>query len=103
MKKTVMFDIDGTLIDYKGGAIAENVDLFLFFQSMGYDVGVWSQAGAEHAGAVANSLGLEPRFVMAKNTSMGNKMYPDIAVDDLNIHIARTMIKVHDDPHRTMV
>lgn len=55
---------------------------------------VWSHAGIFHAQETADKLGLNPSRVLYKSEEMGNQIYPDIAVDDLDLRIAKTMIRV---------
>jgi hypothetical protein len=91
---TVAFDTDLTLIDSEGNPIQKNVDMYFWFQKHGYRMVVWSAAGKQHAQDIANKLGLKPDMVLLKSENMGNQIYPDVAVDDKDLHIARNMVKV---------
>lgn len=88
------FDVDQTLVDSKGNPISKNVDMYFWFQRHGYRMVVWSAGGKYHAQEVSDRLGLNPAMTLTKKEWGGNVIYPDVAVDDLDLHIARNMVKV---------
>ncbi len=88
------FDTDNTIIDSEGNPIAKNVDMYRWFQKHGYTMVVWSAGGKQHAEEVSQRLGLNPAMTLTKKIWGGNRIYPDVAVDDLDLHIARNMVKV---------
>lgn len=88
------FDVDNTLIDSDGNPIEKNVDMYRWFQKHGYEMVVWSAGGKAHAEEVSQRLGLNPDMTLAKHEWGGNQIYPDVAVDDKDLHIARNMVKV---------
>ena len=87
-------DCDGTLIDFDGNPRPEIVDLYHWFEHHGYAMVVWSHAGRKHAADTCAKLGLTPSKILTKNEWGGNRVYPDVAVDDLDLHIAKNMVKV---------
>ena len=73
----IMFDIDGTMIDYDGQPKRATVELFKMLQNLGCTCGVWSGGGEEYADSVAKFLGLSDYKVFKKGS-----VEPSIAFDD---------------------
>jgi len=88
------FDVDGTLIDFEGNPRPEIVNLYRWFEQHGYEMVVWSHAGVQHAKETCAKLGLTPSKTLHKNMWGGNQIYPDVAVDDLDLRIGKNMVKV---------
>ncbi len=80
-KRTIAFDVDGTLI-HQAGELENTpryniVQLFKLFESLGFEMYVWSGGGVDYAEHWARKLGLKAKIV-AKGSFV-----PDIAVDDM--------------------
>ena len=80
MKKTVNFDVDGTLITGKGGKPRPSVvKMVKEYQHNGYQATIWSRRGKMYAKETAHRLGITNVKHASKNVPH-NK--PDVAVDD---------------------
>lgn len=96
-KLKIMWDIDDTLIvprivtglDYETPNY-ENISIFRYFQSLGYDVGVWSGSGIDWAKTWAEKLGLKPDMVYFKE----KRGDIDLCFDDCIVELATVNIKV---------
>lgn len=81
MKPIVAFDVDGTLIHQSGDKLDtpryEIIDLFRKFESLGYEMFIWSGGGPDYARHWADKLGLKATVVVK------GSFVPDIAVDDM--------------------
>lgn len=79
MKKTVNFDVDGTLITFKGNPRKKVISMLHDFQGKGHKITVWSRSGKRHAEITGAQLGLKNVTYKSKNDSHAT---PDVAVDD---------------------
>jgi len=83
MKKvTIAFDVDGTLI-HQAGELCDTpryeiISLYKMFESLGYQMYIWSGGGVDYATRWRDKLGLSTATVVAKGSFL-----PDIAVDDM--------------------
>ena len=62
----VAFDVDGTLIDYKGNPRQEVIDFLKACQGLKMTVIVWSGGGVQYAKNITLKLGLSDVQIMAK-------------------------------------
>lgn len=87
---TIAFDVDGTLIDYKGLPKKKMVDLAqALLKADGVRVFFWSGGGLDYAKMIVRRLGLpEDRVVMKASFK------PDIAVDDMPVSLGDTNLQV---------
>lgn len=78
-KGKIVFDVDGTLITYKDEPNYKVIELYHWFQSMGWKMYIHSGGGIDYAQRWAEKLGLEPCKIAEK----GNPIFEyTIAVDD---------------------
>ncbi len=97
MKKTIAFDVDGTLINMKNAPKYWVIELLLWFKEAEWDIIIWSGGGVDYAQMVVRKLGLEE---IVRVVPKGSEKV-DIAVDDMadgeyNIDqsLAKVIIKV---------
>lgn len=105
-KLRIAFDVDDTLIipnvalrekdggyDRLGPDIPnyDNIAIYKWFQSQGYEMVIWSGGGIDYANMWAEKLGLNPDMVIEKKKD-GNNV--DIAFDDCDVDLAKVNIKV---------
>lgn len=83
------FDIDGTLRTLEGKPNQPVIDLLHIFQTLGYDIVVWSGGGVEYAKNVVDSLNLKNVHVRAKGS-----IKPEIAFDDQRVNLGYNNICV---------
>lgn len=81
LKLTICFDVDGTLI-HQSGSLCDTprydiINLFKSFESLGFEMFIWSGGGIDYATHWRDKLGLKAT-IMAKGSFI-----PDIAVDDM--------------------
>ena len=88
MDKTVMFDVDGTLIDKAGKPLMAQIKRYTDMQKQGYKMGVWSRAGEKHAKDVMSKFGLKG------TTAPKASFKPDIAYDNDEPNMGKETIKV---------
>ena len=88
----IAFDVDGTLIHQVGEAEDtpryDIIGQFLFYQSLGYTMYIWSGGGFSYAERWAQKLGLKAT-IMEKGS-----FKPDIAFDDMNVNLGKVNIRV---------
>jgi predicted HAD superfamily phosphohydrolase YqeG len=92
MSKSVVFDIDGTLIHHGSGKPRlQIVALLRHYQDLGYSVQAWSGGGKEHVEKTLHRLGIKgipahakPRIWPYKPDAVRRILgrMPDIQVDD---------------------
>lgn len=81
LERSIVFDVDGTLIDFEDQPRWEVIDMLRAFHAIGYRILVWSGGGASYAGYVVRRLGLSG-FV-SQILSKGDAVEADYAVDDM--------------------
>lgn len=93
--RTIAFDIDGTLIWMEGTPGEEPdtprykiVQLFKFFEQLGWSMYIWSGGGMDYAERWRDKLGIKA-LVVTKGSFV-----PDIAVDDEEVKLGKTNIRV---------
>ena len=89
--KVVAFDIDGTIIDYKGQTRNNVVDLIKFFNDIGCKVYVWTGGGMDRAVQIVENLGLKGIATPAVKNTIGKV---DVAFDDMDVSLADINIKI---------
>jgi len=86
---TIAFDVDGTLIGLQRDIPRYKIiQLFLTFESLGYEMYIWSGGGLDYAEHWSEKLGLKAKIV-AKGSFI-----PDIAFDDEEVKLGKVNIKV---------
>lgn len=81
MKRTVAFDVDGTLI-HQTEKLADTprydiIQLFHIFEKLGFKMYIWSGGGIDYATHWRDKLGLSAEVIAKGSISV------DIAVDDM--------------------
>lgn len=95
MRKTVAFDVDGTLIEKAGttGRDVPRYEVILMLVNFGVlelDIFVWSGSGVDYAKQWVEKLGLDNAVkVVAKGS-----FKPDIAIDDEDVELGVVNLKV---------
>lgn len=78
---TIVFDVDGTLIDLFDQPRWEVIDMLRAFYAIGYRIFVWSGGGKGYADMVVRRLGLSSFVEETYAKSMD--IHVDLAVDDV--------------------
>ena len=96
-KFRIAFDVDDTLIVpsvVTGLPIDtpnyENIAIYRWFQTQGYEMIIWSGGGEDYARMWAEKLGLKPDHILPKKSGQ----HVHICFDDCDVNLANINIKV---------
>jgi hydroxymethylpyrimidine pyrophosphatase-like HAD family hydrolase len=90
---TIAFDVDGTLVSFKGSPQRKIIFLYKTLQKLGCTMIIWSVGGKDYAKKWAKRLKLDADYVLDKLEP--SPVIVDIAFDDDPIQgIAHKIIKV---------
>lgn len=90
----IAFDVDDTLIipsvvtGNRDIPNYETIQVFRYFQELGYDMIIWSGSGIEWAESWRDKLGLQARVIVKGSEQV------DIAFDDCDVKLATVNVKV---------
>lgn len=81
----ILFDVDGTLIDYEDNPREEVINLLKTFADSGFGIIVWSGGGSRYAKHMVERLNLEDYVIaaMAKSQSLPDSVA--FVVDDMKV------------------
>ena len=91
-KKSIIFDIDGTLFDYDYKPREEVINMMRSFNTLGWKIFCHSGGGVQYCQQKVMELGLDKEMHITI-TPKGSPDYMfDIAVDDMDLDIDNTLV-----------
>lgn len=95
-KKTIAFDVDGTLIDFDDSPRWEVITVLRLLHELGHRIVVWSGGGADYAEMWSNKLFIRDMVdeYRQKTQQDAEWLGADICFDDEVVNLAKVNIKV---------